>query len=256
MLPAPAAFVTSAVHDNDSSPTFSADGNLLVYGRNGKIVESVRRNGHWSQPVTAAFSGRWTDMDPVFAPDGSYAIFSSTRPPGAPKKTANLWKVTRTANGWSAPEMLPPTVNDGAFLVAPSIASDGTLYYLRIASDHSHRLYRARCENTYARGAPLPFSGPDARDYDPGIAPDQSFVIFSSANRWTGDTKRHLFVAFAHDGDWGPVVPLRYDGDTGSDDGGALIGRDGHTLYFSSDRNNGSYAWTIALRGWLGAPQL
>jgi Tol biopolymer transport system component len=222
--------------------------------RNGTIVESAKRNGSWSQPATVPFSGRWNDMDPVFSRDGSYVIFSSTRPPGAPKRTANLWKVARTSSGWSAPRMLPASVNDGAFLVAPSIASDGTLYYLRIGSDHSHRLYRSRLDGgTYLRGAPLSFSGPDARDYDPGIAPDQSFVIFSSANRWTGDSKRHLFVAFANNDFWGPVVPLRYQGDTGSDDGDALIGSDGQTLYFSSDRNNGSHAWTISLRSWLSA---
>jgi Tol biopolymer transport system component len=251
VLPAPVAVEPSVVRDNDSSPSFLSGGDALLYARNGAIVESTKRNDSWSQPVTVPFSGRRNDMDPVFSPDGSYAIFSSTRPPAAPKGTANLWKVTRTKNGWSAPRMLPASVNDGAFLVAPSIANDGTLYYLRIGSDHSHRLYRSRLDgDTYLQSEPLSFSGQDARDYDPGIAPDQSFVIFSSANRLSGDSKRHLFVAFARSGAWGPVVPLRYQGDTGSDDGGALIGRDGETLYFTSDRDNSSYAWTISLRSW------
>jgi Tol biopolymer transport system component len=254
-LPAPAIFAPNIVRDNDSPPSFSPDGNTLIYARSAanrdEIVESHLAGGMWSKPEAVSFSGRWTDMDPVFSPDGSYVVFSSDRPPGGvPGKTAQLWKVSRLNDGWGEPALLPATINDGAFLVAPSLASDGTIYYLHIGKDRAHQLYRARLTNgTYGTLEALSFSTPATHDYDPAPAPDQSFVIFASSGRGAPtDKKRHLYIIFAHGDAWSPATRLHYDGDsTPSDDAGPLIGRDGTTLYFSSDRNGSSNAWTLPI---------
>ncbi len=213
------------------------------------IVESHLAGGHWTAPVAVPFSGKYQDMDPVFSPDGTYAIFSSLRPL-APKKgvAANLWRVDRTAAGWGTPVKLPPSVNDGAFNVAPSIARDGTLYFLHIRN-HLHELYRAALEgSTYATATPLAFSAGEKGDYDPGIAPDQSFLVFASTSRNGSSNIEHLYISSNRNGTWSTPRPLRYAGDYAApgNDASPLVSADGRTLFFSSDRK-GNFAWKLPL---------
>jgi Tol biopolymer transport system component len=260
--PAPTIFAPSIVRDNDSSPSFSPDGRALIYARStanrDEIVESHLDGGAWSRPAVVSFSGTASDMDPVFSPDGSYVIFASARQLAAAGGQAQLWRVSRTNGNWGRPALLPSSINDGAFLVAPSIASDGTLYYLHIGTDHAHQLYRARFANgTYAPPQALSFSTPATHDFDPAPAPDQSFIVLASSGRAeAADKKRHLYIAFAQGVGWSTPVRVHYDGDASpSDDAGPLVARDAATIYFSSDRNGSPHAWTIPVPTAYVAPR-
>ena len=86
----------------------------------------------------------------------------------------------------------------------------------------------------------LSFSSPATMDVDPEIAPDQSFLVFASAGRRTkDDPKEHLYMVRDNHGTWGPVTPIRYDGDDAngsSSDNEPSLNHAGDTLYFSSDR--------------------
>lgn len=233
---------------NDGSPTFTPDGKTLYFTRSGAgpgaILESHFVDGAWSAPVIASFSGQWNDEHPAIAPDGSFMIFISTRPaPGTTEHGARIWRMERTNDGWGAPTLLPATVNISPRIFAPSIAADGSIYFLNIilsGNSHTFQLYSARFANgTYHQAQPLPFSNVKTADVDPAIAPDQSFLVFASSGRRPGDSHEHLFIVTRQNGTWGEVQPLRYTGDDdngGSNDNEPRIGPDGHTLYFDSDR--------------------
>jgi Tol biopolymer transport system component len=230
---------------NDGSPTFTPDGRTLFFTRSGAnagfILESHLTNGAWTAPTVAPFSGQWNDQHPTMAPDGSYLIFVSTRPaPGISEKVAHLWRVNRTGTGWGEPTHLPDAVNIGTRIFAPSVAADGSIYFLSISANRAFQLYRSRfMNNAYEKAERLPFSDSASADVDPEIAPDQSFLVFASAGRIAGDSKEHLYIVFTHDGSWGDVTPLRYTGDDDngwSTDNEPNLGPDRRTLYFSSDR--------------------
>lgn len=230
---------------NDGSPTFTPDGKTLFFTRSGTgagfILESHRENGGWSAPQIAPFSGVWNDQHPTMSPDGSYLVFVSTRPvPGVAQHVAHLWRVDRRGDGWSDPVHLPTEVNIGPRIFAPSIAADGTIYFLSIGAHRTFQLYSARrAGDGYAPAQPLPFSSPATADVDPEIAPDQSFLIFASSGRRPGDTNEHLYIARRSGDAWTAPVALRYPGDDdngGSNDNEPNLAPDGRTLYFASDR--------------------
>lgn len=217
-------------------------------------MESHFSGGSWSTPAIASFSGAYNDEHPSFAPDGSYVVFVSIRPvPGTRKRVAHLWKVKRTPHGWGLPQQLPSAVNFGQWMFAPSVASDGTIYYLSITRTGKQRLfqlYRARLlGGVYQTAQALPFSSPRTADVDPEIAPNQSFLIFASSGRRAGDSNEHLYVVKRNGAHWGEPEALRYDGDDakgGSNDNEPRIGPD-RTLYFASDRTGNTKVWTVRL---------
>ncbi|HTU81879.1 MAG TPA: hypothetical protein VMF61_07105 [Candidatus Acidoferrales bacterium] len=231
---------------DDASPAFAPDGKAIYFARSGDgtstVLESHLVKGRWSRPEIAPFSGRWSDQHPSMAPDGSYVIFVSTRPvPGTAGHVANLWRVDRTARGWSAPRHLPATVNIGRQIFAPSVAADGTIYFLSISRGGSFQLYDARYRNgSYEAATRVSFSTPATADVDPQIAPDGTFIVFASSGRsGAADTFEHLFVAAYRNGTWTNLHRLRYRGDEangGSNDNEPRLSPDGRRLYFTSDR--------------------
>jgi len=254
-VPSPQIFAPGVVSGpaNHGSPTFSSDGNTIFFSRStsnwSMIVESHLVQGHWSRPTLAPFSGEWSDSSPEMSPDGSYIVFQSTRPttpasstdhPKEIHRISNLWRVDRVGSGWTNPTRLPDTVNIGHAIWKPSVAADGTIYFVSIDEKRNKRLYSARYVNgSYQQAQPLPFSDGTTSDVDPEIAPDGSFLVFVSSGRLPDDQKDHLFVVLRKSNGWGPVVPIHYSGDEKdgySTDDEPHLGLDHRTLYFTSDR--------------------
>jgi hypothetical protein len=238
---------------HDSAPAFSPDGREVYFGRSTSgssfLMVSHRTPTGWSRPVVAPFSGRWLDMEPAMAPDGTSLVFVSNRPAFAggrpidgningraqPGRGGNLWMVSRTRGGWGRPRRLPDAINDGGSIYAPSLAADGTLYFMKPAATGRFRLFRAeRLGEAWAKPQPLPFSDGSTSDVDPAISPDQSFLIFGSARR--AGTDIDLFLVRRDGAGWGPPVYLGEPLNGRTSDAEPRLGPDGRTLYFSSER--------------------
>jgi Tol biopolymer transport system component len=260
-LPAPAIFAPGVISGpgNDGTPTFSPDGRTLYFYRYGAspdsavILASQRTAAGWSKPVAAPFSGPASDRQPTLSPDGRTLVFASRRllsaGPGEPlRPVTNLWRVIRTASGWSEPERLPDTVNISERMHNPSLAANGDLYFTCPTNQPGQELvwglYRAAYRNgRYDRAQRLSFTGGDLLDADdPAIAPDQSYLIFGSHGLHTAPGREHLFISFRSGTSWGAPAQIHYQGDdwpdpNGNGDGEPQISPDGKTLYFDSSRS-------------------
>jgi Tol biopolymer transport system component len=251
-LPAPEIFAPGVISGpaNDGAPTFSPDGNMLLYTQSTAhwsiILESHRNAGAWSHPTVASFSGEWPDSSPAFSPDGSYVVFVSVRRVPASGNVAqhaesHIWRVDRKPDGWSVPVELPAAVNSFEQIFRPSVAADGTIYFTAAVGDKNLSLFRSQYKNgAFLKAEPLSFSDGSVKDVDPEIAPDQSFLIFTSKRPFPGDdTHEHLFIVRSKDGQWGAIEPIRYSGDVAngsSEDNDPRLGPDHRSVYFSSDR--------------------
>lgn len=266
---------------DDGAAAFTPDGATVYFMRGTDsftLMESHRVDGRWSAPRAAPFSGRWRDLDPAMAPDGSYLLFVSNRPSttgGQPLDAVhagqrrvglgmNLWRVDRKGNGWAAPVRLPDTVNTCAMTFAPSIAADGSVYFIGCAAAGGLRLQRAAYRDGHYL-APVVVSMGDASMpiRDPAIAPDSSFMVVSTQRE--AQQPYRLAIAFHTATGWSAPLDLGDTVNGGKHSMGAQLGPDHRTLYFYSDRrlppsdpraaaawNNGAdHIWQVSLAPWL-----
>jgi Tol biopolymer transport system component len=190
---------------HDSAPAFTPDGQTVYFSRsNGDlslIFESHMKEGKWSPPVLAPFSGRWDDMEPSMSPNGKFLIFVSSRPThsgGSPidghfnKSTqlgggGNLWRVDKTPKGWSTPVRLPDLINKTTSTFAPSVVGDGSLYFMESDEETGRfRIYRAQWKSgNFEAPVPAGFSDGEWSDVDPAVAADDSYAVFASSRPHT-----------------------------------------------------------------------
>jgi Tol biopolymer transport system component len=241
---------------NVLAPAFSPDGRSVYFTSatptTSTILVSHRQGDHWSSPQVAPFSGQWRDLEPAMAPDGSFLIFASGRPVTAdghaidgayegktwPAMGGNLWRVDRHGDGWGAPQRLPAAVNGNTSVFSPSIAADGSLYFMQPDPDngHFHIWHAAYVHGQYQAPVRVSLGDASSEDVDPAIAPDQSFIVFSQRHPQKADRNR-LQIAFRHGDGWGIPVDLGDVVNGASGNIEARLGTDGRTLYFSSPRN-------------------
>lgn len=243
----PAAGPWTEAHD--ASPAFTPDGATTVFTRGSgtarRLYVAHRRGNGWSTPVPAPFSNRWMDFEPTMAPDGRYLVFVSNRPARGegkpldgrwgghdyPGRGGNLWRVDRRDDGWGTPRRLPDGVNADSSTFSPAVAADGSVYFVRVdPADGAFRLYRSRyADGRYQAAQALGLGGgATVSDYDPTVAPDQSFLVFSSDRPPASPNGGDLFIAFATPSGWSTPVDLGVAGDE------ARLGADRGTLYYSA----------------------
>jgi hypothetical protein len=245
--------------DDDCHATLGPDGKTLYFLKDTPsfdlftIVYVERRDGGWTRPRTAPFSGQYPDGDLVFTADGRHAYFVSSRPvDGKPRSDTEIWTVARDANGrFGEPqhvaELSSPT--DEWF---PTLTADGTMYFgssrpgglggsdiwrARRAGDHF-----ARPENV---GAPVNSA---ADEIEPLITPDESALVFSAKDRPDTLGSYDLYVTRRVDGKW---QPPRHPGapiNSPAWEFGPRLSPDGQLFFFSSNRGFGSQPLPRPLR--------
>jgi hypothetical protein len=232
--------------------TFTPDGDTIYFAASspgpptdqmGAIVVSHRGQGRWSKPEIAPFSGRYSDYDPFLTRDGRRLFFTSNRPDGlAPKSRGDydLWVVDREAQGWAAPEHLGSAINSKLPQYSPSVAADGTLYFSTVRPDSKghFNLYRAhlvRGEYDAPENLGAVLNGA-FDNIDNVIAPDQSFIIFTSYGRPDALGNGDLYISFNRVGSWTPPRNLGAPVNSIALDYTPNLSPDGKYLYWSSNR--------------------
>jgi len=244
----------------ETSATFAPDGDTVYFMRSDfgekddTILVSHRRDGRWSAPEVAGFSGQWHDSEPAYSPDGRRLYFVSNRPPrrgAAPVEASmdghrfagtHLWYVERQPDGrWGAPVHVDGALNDGAMIYNPSIAANGDIYFSAHRED-SGRFYQIYVARRTAHGLAAPQRvelGDVARNrMDPAIDPQQRYILFAGDE---GDAfgRADIYIAFRQpDGRWGK--PEHLDGGVNSDslENAPALGRQFGELYASSNRQD------------------
>ncbi|WP_430966482.1 hypothetical protein [Spongiimicrobium sp. 2-473A-2-J] len=216
--------------------TFSLQGNEFYYTtdipENAFITfTEMKADSSWTSPSVAAFSGTYSDYDPLFSPDGSKLYFSSSRP--MPDNTnSRIWYVERIDGGWGEPQPVPLT-DSGASEYYSSLTHKGDIYF-NIWSKGD--IFKAeRTEEGYTITALDTIINAKANVGDPFISPEEDYLIFrgyGTPNLGRGD----LYISFRIDGTWTAAENLGEPINSAAHEICPYVTPDGKWFIFASSR--------------------
>ena len=171
-------------------------------------------NDKWSQPDVAPFSGKYSDLEPAFSPDGKKLFFSSNRPTdGQAPKDYDIWYVEKTNGIWSVPKNLGSPVNTKANEFYPSVATSGTIYFTAEYDKGIGKedIYHSRwANNAFTTPEPLDTAvNSSAYEFNAFVTTDERYIIFTSYGRKNDKGGGDLYISSKNsEGKWTPAKAL------------------------------------------------
>jgi ankyrin repeat protein len=253
----PVVFALNVVstEGGELNSVFSPDGHEFYFTRQRRVWVVGEENGVWGRPQRLAVVGDHSTVDVFVTGDGKRMYLCSDRPlagQGEPKKDRDIWVVTRTAQGWSDPTNLGETVNSPKDDLYPALTSGGDLYLCsrREGGKGRHDIYRARFtrgrfERPENLGSPI---NTERSDFDPFIAPDESYLIFAS-DRPGGLGNADLYISFrGKDGSWSEPRNMGAPVNSPYLDYAPMLSPDGKYLFFTSGRGGADDVYWVDAR--------
>jgi len=239
--------------DSEHSPAaFSPDGTEVYWTRafRGPISYSRLEDGRWTAPSPAPFVSEHGEGEPIFSPDGQRLYFLSMRPlePGAEGGKENIWYVDREGDTWSEAKPLDAVVNEFDHHWLFSVSAYGTLYFSSIREDGygGRDLFRAkRVDGVYRSPENLgSVVNTEGTDHTPFIAPDESYLLFSSSGHDDDPGDFRFFISYrTPEGGWSPPQALDRITQEVEQPLCPLVTSDGRFLFFIG---SGDIWWTRA----------
>ena len=240
--------VSTSMYERDMA--ISPDGREMFYtvvvrptGFQTIVHRAKMKDGNWSAPQVASFSGQFGDLEPAFSADGKKLFFCSNRPlTGDRQKDFDIWVVEKTTEGWSNPQNLGAPVNAEGDEFFPSLAQNGNLYFTATRKNAVGKedIYIARWENgKYADPEPLDAAINSATfEFNAFVSPDEQYIIFSSYGRAGEKGGGDLYISKKNtDGSWQPARNCTML-NSEKLDYCPFLSYDKKTLYFTSERHN------------------
>ncbi len=208
------------------------------------IAYASQKEGKWTTPQIAPFSGQWSDGSPALSPDGKRLYFSSRRPlPGRDTlNSSDLWFVERTKEGsWGPATHMGEQINTPYYEFSPSVDQEGNLYFCssRPGGFGDLDVYYA-AKSTTGWAAPVLLDEAINSQYhegNVGVSPDGQW-LFTMIQHKPGDLGYDdIHYAFKKNGSWLPSRNLGPIVNTYTYDFSPKVSPDGTVLYFSSRLN-------------------
>ena len=238
--------LSTALYERDT--TISPDGKEFYFsvlvGNRGFIVVSKQEDGRWSKPEIASFSGKYSDLEPALSPDGKKLFFTSRRPlsgEGVPKDDYDIWVVDRVGDDWGEPRNPGPPLNSTENEFYPSVTKDYSVYFTAAlpVSIGGEDIFLSR----FVDGKYSPPENPgsaintEGGEFNAYIAPDESFIIYTTTGREKGLGASDLWINFRQpDGAWSKAVIMGEKVNSPALDYSPSVSPDGKYLFFTSER--------------------
>jgi ankyrin repeat protein len=225
-------------------PTFSTDGKEIYWSvvdfekRGSTIYCTLKNNGKWSKPALPSFSSLYSDDVPYCSPEGDKLFFLSNRPvePNDEPSKENIWVMHRLGDSWDSPKPIGSAINGMDLHWQFSVTEHGAIYFGSSsgAGLGLNDIYRSELvDGTYQRPQNLGRAiNSEYSDFAPFIAPDESFLIFTSMGRPAGSG---LYISFRNkDGSWSEAKYM--DEPFGSEALLTTMSPDGKYMFFTGRR--------------------
>ena len=230
--------------------TFTPNMNTLFFtkrvsGGTFTIHFSEKKNGTWTTPKIASFSGKFKDQGAFISPDGKKLFFYSNRPlqGDKPKEDNDIWMVKKTKNGWSEPENLGLPVNSNLNEAHPSVDRKGNLYFWILEETAGgfgksdilvSKFVNGKYEKPENVGNVINSEYYESSAY---ISPDGKFMIFCRDDVPGDLGKADIYISYFRQGNWTKPVHLGAGVNSSAFDFAPLVSPDKKYLFFSSNRS-------------------
>jgi len=221
------------------SPVFSPDGNEMYFVKyfanqtGAQIWFTKNTKGHWTVPVKAPFSTSHFDNNPLFITSNDTLYFQSQRGGGY------IFRVTRTATGWSNPVALNMIFPSNSGIGNEFWITKNKTIYFEVSGNNGSipgDIYRAKFVNgRYIMpeniGSPINTAIGEMVGY---VDPDERYMIYCSKKEG-GYGWHDLYISFSNqDGTWNSPVNLGSRINTGEEDIAPYITPDGKYFFYNS----------------------
>jgi len=225
--------IVSLPNRRDTKIVFSPDGKecLIGVGLNGAytILHSNYHSGSWTDPASADFITNSNPIEPFYSPDNHQVFFTSN---------ADIYISTRTNQTWTTPVKLSSPINTTSEEYHPTVTSNGTLYFCSTRNNSSLDIYRCKYEDEHystvekLAGVINRHDSQQAGAWDPFIAPDESYIIFTSI-RSGGYGQEDQYISYNRNGNWTNPKNLGPFINTNNIEYGSYVSPDNKYYFFS-----------------------
>jgi len=186
-------YISTPLYERDIA--ISPEGDQLVYtlGNYQQTVRSLvslkRKGDKWGDKEILAFSGKYNDIEPFFATDGSKLFFASNRPidEDSTRTDYNIWYSELINGEWNKPRALDTLVNSHGDEFYPSVSANGNLYFTATRTGGVGRediFVSNFSEGVYSAPFPLDSTiNTKVYEFNAYINPNEDLLIFSSYGR-------------------------------------------------------------------------
>lgn len=245
-------FISTNLNERDAA--FSPDSKVFYFtlwtGKFGVIVFTQKTADGWTELQVAPFSGQYSDLEPFVTYDGQRLYFASNRPlsGNGASKDYDIWYVDRTESGWSEPVNIGSPVNTEKNEFYPTLTKDGTLY---LTGRYENSLggedifFATFKDGEFGRPENLGEGVNSKHDeFNSFIAPDASYIIFSSYGREDDRGGGDLYISFRKtDASWTTAKNLGDKINSPVLDYCPSVSPDGKYFFFTSQKSKiASYA--------------
>lgn len=236
-----------------SAAVFSSDGNELYWvsreNQESKLnIWTMRRIGNrWTKPEIIKILNDSVNLyDPYLTADGEKLFFGTDK-----DGNADIWVAERRGNAWNNPQKIDQSINNKDGQCQASIANNGTIYYVDyriINGKWTCDIMKSEFKNgEYLNPDTLPtcINSMISEDWTPYIAPDESYLIFSSGNEQNyGD----LYISFYNKqtNTWSKPLSAGELINTQSQETFPVVSPDGKYLFFTrwtDEKNDMDVYW-------------
>lgn len=187
--------VSTGTHQ-ERDVTFSPDLTEFYFSRDAAIMVMKQVEGDWTMPRPVCFASELQEFEAFVAPDNLRLYYISRRllPGETEPSFYHIWFVQRDGASWGAPRLLSDQRD-----FYPTITGDGVMYF----TDANNDLYRTKLVDGFmsTREKLTDSVNTAAAEYNACIAPDESFIIFTSFGWGAGFGGGDLFVSFREEDD-------------------------------------------------------
>lgn len=237
--------ISKQTNNEHSAPAFPPQGDEVFWfynrwpvGDESASMHMRRENGQWTTPKSVPFG-----LMPAFSPDGQRVYFYDFKKSAkdSTDQWTDIWFSEKDHNGeWKSPECLDLVLKypEMKGTCMPSITRDGTLYFVgHLEGARSNvGIYCTKLMNgEYTKPKLLPdnINLLPYLNWTPYIAPDESYLIFSSSRKGGLDNIGDLYVSFRQTGhSWTEPVSLGEPINTPSQEYCPGVSPDGKYLFF------------------------